>query len=175
MTSGKRKPGAAVHPFPEMLYEQASATSSLLSALLTQWCPCCSGTSRIPSTSICFAGPVYWFWVTGFLSLFFRVQIPFLPLSGCPRLLWQPLVFGKLTAVFQAVEFPFYSCTSLIPQIFHENFLMPHNCACLILIIFTITPSCCYQFGPILQNRKQRLHVANLSEVAYIVSGRAGI
>lgn len=68
---------------------------------------------------------VSWFWVPGFLSLFFRVQIPFLPLSRCPRLLWQPLVFGKLKAVFQAVEFPFYSCTSLIPQIFHENFLMP--------------------------------------------------
>lgn len=68
---------------------------------------------------------VYGFWIPAFLSLFFRVQILFLSLSRCPRLLWQPVVFGKLKAVFQAVEFPFYSCTNLIAQIFHENFLMP--------------------------------------------------
>lgn len=44
---------------------------------------------------------VSWFWVSGFLSLFFRVQIPLPPLPRCPRLLWQLLVFGKLKAVFQ--------------------------------------------------------------------------
>ena len=38
-------------------------------------------------------------WVTGFVSLFSSVQILFLPLSRCPRLHWQLLVFGVLKDV----------------------------------------------------------------------------
>lgn len=118
----------------------ASATSSLLSALLTQWCPCCSGTSCIPP-ALLFWLTVSWFWVPGFLSLFFRVKIHILS-SRCARLLWQLLVFGKQKAIFQMVEFPFhfyaqFNSTRILWELFNAR-----HCASLILIILTVTPWC---------------------------------
>lgn len=90
---------------------------------------------------------VYGFWIPAFLSLFFRVQILFLSLSRCPRLLWQPVVFGKLKAVFQPLEFPAsrisflflyqFDCTNISWELFNAK-----HCTSLILIIFTITPLC---------------------------------
>ena len=72
------------------------------------------------------------------------------------------------------VEFPFHSYVQFdFTNILWKHFNARHG-AFLILIILTITPQCCFQFGPIFQKRKQRLHVANLSEVTYIVSGRFG-
>ena len=79
-----------------------------------------------PSTLICSSGPLSpGSGALGFLSLSFRVQIPFLSLPRSPRLLWQLLVSGQLKAIFQMAKFSFHSCTSMIPQIFYENFLMP--------------------------------------------------
>ena len=86
------------------------AVSTTPPSCLHSWpSDCCSGTSCISPLWSTFWPTVSWFWVIIFLSLFFSVQIPLLPLSRCPRLLWQLLVFGKSKAVFQAVEFPFHS------------------------------------------------------------------
>ena len=86
------------------------AVSATPTSCLHSWpSDCCSGTSCISPLWSTFWPTVSWFWVIIFLSLFFSVQIPLLPLSRCPRLLWQLLVFGKSKAVFQAVEFPFHS------------------------------------------------------------------
>ena len=102
-------------------------------------------------------------WVTGFPSLFFSVQILFLPLSRCPRLHWQLLVFGELKDVSRH-SFPF---SLICPVYFHKYFMLTfsaRNCACLILRTLIITPW--YKFS-LSQKRKRRFHVANLSEVTY--------
>lgn len=121
-TTGKRKPRAAVHPLPEVRW----AASATRPSCLHSWpvMPLLSGTSCIPpllSTLLAHCllalGPL--------ASCHFRVQIPFLSLPRSPRLLWQLLVSGQLKATFQMAKFPFHSCTSMIPQIFYENFLMP--------------------------------------------------
>lgn len=84
-------------------------------------CPVCTPDLMVPllfwhklhpsAADLLYWPTISWFWVPDFLSLFFRVQTPLLLLSRCPRLLWQLLMFGKLKAIFQPVEFPFHTCT----------------------------------------------------------------
>lgn len=114
---------------------------------------------------------VSWFWLPGFLPLLFNPFVPFLPLSRCPRLPWQLPVFGKLKAVFQAVV----SFSLLYLVWFHEYFVRTILSQALCLFNHDDTHDnlkVLFSVRPILQKRKQRLLVANLSEVIYIVSGR---
>lgn len=120
-TTGKRKPWAAVPPLPEVPWAAPATPPSCLHSWPMM--PLLSGTSCIPPTLICSSGPLSpGSGAPGFLSLSFRVQIPFLSLPRSPRLLWKLLVSGQLKAIFQMAKFPFHSCTSMTPQYFMKTF-----------------------------------------------------
>lgn len=118
---------------------KAAVTSSLLATLC-------------PSSALVLAQDVYlhfdllcwltfsWFWGVLIPVTLFQGSDPFSPLSRCPRLLWQLLVFGKLKVVFQTAEFPFHSFTQLdSTNILWAHFYARHH-SCLRLKIFKITP-----------------------------------
>lgn len=92
---------------------------SLLSALLT--CDALVVWHKLhPSTLICSSGPLSpGSGAPGFLSLSFRVQIPFLSLPRSPRTLWQLLVSGQLKLFSRWQNFLF----THVPVWFHKYFM----------------------------------------------------